>query len=258
VSERWIFDPCADEYTAVRRGYVPELIDDVVSYAALGPDDRVLEVGCGPGTATVQLAPRVPRMTCLEPGPQLAALAREAVRDLPHVEVVNEPLETWDGPEGAYALIAGARSFHWIAPDLRFARSARLLRPRGALALWWHWPRHEEGGFIDDVQEAYDRWWPRDEDPSPPPRVDQRVARWVGTLEAAPELGPVEVRRYPWQRTFDAETYVRLMNTWSDHRALPHDLREGMEAHVTEIIERSGGAVVVRYETALFLTRTPA
>ena len=55
MSERWIFDACAEEYHAVRRSYVPELIDDVVAFARLGPDDRVLDVGCGPGTATVQL-----------------------------------------------------------------------------------------------------------------------------------------------------------------------------------------------------------
>lgn len=258
MSERWVFDACAEEYAAVRRGYVPELIDDVVAYAALGDGDRVLEVGCGPGTATVQLAPRVPHLTALEPGPRLAELARRTTRELGNVDVVHAPFETWDGPDGAFGLVVGARSFHWIDPDTRFEKAARHLRPGGALALFWHWPRHEEGGFIDDVQEAYDRWWPRDEDPSPPPRVDVRVARWKATIEEADGFGPVTVRRYPWERRFDAPTYVRLMNTWSDHRALRADLRSGMERHVAEIIERAGAEVVVRYETAAFLARSVA
>lgn len=65
--------------------------------------DRVLEVGCGTGQATRSLAERGLKVHALELGPELAALARRNLRDLPDVNVqtlafelfeVDKPLDT--------------------------------------------------------------------------------------------------------------------------------------------------------------------
>ena len=44
--------------------------------AGLAPGARLLEVGCATGKATVPLARRGFRITCVELGPELAAAAR--------------------------------------------------------------------------------------------------------------------------------------------------------------------------------------
>jgi len=253
-TDDWVFDAFADEYDAVRNAYVPELIDDVIEYAALRHDDLVLEVGCGPGTATRQFAGRVPHLMAVEPGPRVAMLARRNTKKFKNVLIENALFEKWDGPAGRFGLVFGARSFHWLDPETRFKKTACHLRPGGALALFWHWPVIDGTGFFADVQEAYDEGWPRTPDDKPPARVSARIEKWRAIIDAAPEFEPCEVRRYAWEREYDAPTYVRLMRTWPDHVALEDTTRENLEAHVTRIIERAGGTVTPRYETGLFLT----
>ena len=251
----WIFDGFADEYDAVRNAYVPELIDDVLAYAALRHDDLVLEVGCGPGTATRQFAPRVPHLTAIEPGPRVAMLARRNTKTFGNVLIETALFDDWDGPGERFGLVFGARSFQWLDPATCFRKTAAHLRSAGALALFWHWPVMDGTGFFQDVQEAYDTGWPRQPDGRPPPPVIDRIEKWRAIIDAAPEFHPCDVRRYAWEREYDAETYIRLMRTWPDHCRLEDATREKLEAHIGRIIERAGGTVTPRYETGLFLTR---
>src|SRR5712691_10389571 len=45
--QRLVFGEVAEAYDRARPRYPSQLVDDVVSFARLGPRDRVLEVGCG-------------------------------------------------------------------------------------------------------------------------------------------------------------------------------------------------------------------
>ena len=67
----------------------------------LGPADRLLEIGCATGKATLPLARRGLAITCLEPGPELAAAARRNLADFPAVRVVTTDFETWAAPPGS-------------------------------------------------------------------------------------------------------------------------------------------------------------
>ena len=254
------FDVLAHEYDAVRRAYVPELIDDVLAFAQLGDSDHVLEVGCGPGTATRLFAPRVPRLTAVEPSARFVDIARENLAAHAHVDVEHARFEEWDGPTEHFALLYGARSFQWIPAEARFARPARHLCAGGTLALFWHWPVIPDGSFLAEVQDLCDVVWPPRRDGTPrlgTPRrgVDERVATWSARFSETDRFGAVDVRRYPWSRTYDEATFLRLMNTWPLHRHLEDATRTELESKVRGIFDRRGGEVVGDYETALFLAR---
>jgi SAM-dependent methyltransferase len=70
------FDRAVDLYQRVRPEYPSELYDHLIHVTRLSPGARLLEVGCGPGKATLPLAQRGFRITCVEPGAALAAAAR--------------------------------------------------------------------------------------------------------------------------------------------------------------------------------------
>src|SRR5215467_9477189 len=104
---RQTFDEVAELYDRVRPRYPAQLIDDVITSAALTPQARLLEVGCGTGKATVDFAARGFRMVCLEPGANLARFARERLARFAHVEIVEQPLEAWEPePESFDAVIS--------------------------------------------------------------------------------------------------------------------------------------------------------
>src|SRR5687767_6420654 len=72
---RVMFDSVAEEYDRARPGYPPAMFEDLRSHG-LGPSSSVVEIGCGTGQATLHLAARAGSVTCVELGPDLAAVAR--------------------------------------------------------------------------------------------------------------------------------------------------------------------------------------
>jgi tRNA G46 methylase TrmB len=64
--KRW-YSPAAVAYNEARPRYPQALMGRAIATAGLSADSRVLEIGCGPGTATVALAPLGCELLCLEP-----------------------------------------------------------------------------------------------------------------------------------------------------------------------------------------------
>jgi trans-aconitate methyltransferase len=52
------FDLAAEDYQRTRPVCPPQLFDDLIDRAGLEAGDRVIEIGCGTGQATVPLAER--------------------------------------------------------------------------------------------------------------------------------------------------------------------------------------------------------
>lgn len=113
VRLRDAFDESASIYHAARPRYPAALYEDLVSDAGLTPAARLLEIGAGPGTVTIDLARRGFRITALELGPELADQARHQLADHPGVSVITTAFEDWvRPPDAAYTLVYAANSWH--------------------------------------------------------------------------------------------------------------------------------------------------
>jgi hypothetical protein len=75
---RHCYSPAAAAYAATRPRYLQQLVDAVVARSGLTPASTLLEVGCGPGTATVSFAELGCRIVAIEPNPVFCLLAKEA------------------------------------------------------------------------------------------------------------------------------------------------------------------------------------
>jgi SAM-dependent methyltransferase len=153
------FNSAASLYQQARPDYPAELYDELVRLAQLRPGDRLLEVGCATGKATVPLAQRGFLMTCIELGTDLAAQARRNLSRFPAAEVINDAFETWQPPPRAsYDLVFAATAWHWIDPAVRYQKAAELLRPGGHLAFWeaTHVFPADGDPFFQEIQDVYD------------------------------------------------------------------------------------------------------
>src|SRR2546423_7492818 len=123
------FDRVAELYDRARPRHPERLID-----AALGdqPVREVLEVGCGPGRLTAALVARGLRVEAIEPGANLAAIAR---RRTPEVKVHVALFEDLELADASFDALFSATAFHWVDPDIGWTKAARVLLPRGTLAL---------------------------------------------------------------------------------------------------------------------------
>ncbi|MFE5210121.1 class I SAM-dependent methyltransferase [Streptomyces sp. NPDC056600] len=244
------FDEDAELYDRVRPGYPPELYDDLADLTGAHPGARVLELGCGTGQATVPLAARGYRVTALDAGPRMAAVARRNLAHAPAAQVLTTDFETWPLPEEPYDVVLSATAFHWIDPAVRTVKAADALSPGGALAVIR--TQHVQGGteqFFVDVQRCYERF-----DPDTPPGLRPPAPEAVDSSDHAEEVarsgrfGPTVFRRHLRDLTYSTADYLDLLRSYSNHRALPQRSRDGLLNCVAALIDGTyGGRVTKRY-----------
>lgn len=239
-ARRVTFDEAAELYDRARPSYPTELIEDLVELAGLGPHSRVVEVGCGTGQATLPLAGRGLRVTCVELGASLAAVARRRLALFPGVEIVNADFETWQPSRAGYDAVVAFTSFHWIAPELRYPAAAALLRDGGALAvvMTHHVLPPDADPFFVEVQADYDAAGFAGD----PPGSAHEVWGFAEEMEASGLFRLLAERRYQWEVLYTADEYVDVLETYSDHRRRDPVVRE----RLYELMRDRIGAGTVR------------
>jgi SAM-dependent methyltransferase len=253
---RTTFEQVPELYDRARPGYPDELFDDLASLTGLRPGARLLEIGCGTGQATLPLARRGYSVVCVELGAGLAALARRRLAPFPGVEVVNAGFESWEPELGGFDAVVAFTALHWIDPEQRYRKPARLLREGGHLAVGGtlHVRRQEGDSFWVDVQQDYDAVAPSEDNEAPP--SPEAVASLRDEIESDELFEYVAWRRYLWDQAYTAEEYIALLNTYSGHRALDVGRREDLYGRIRRRIEaRHGGRITKTYLTMLNVAR---
>jgi SAM-dependent methyltransferase len=244
---RATFDGVAETYDAARPRYPRAVVDDLVALCGVRSGDRVLEIGCGTGQLTVELARRGLDVTAVELGSALAAVARRNLAPFPKARVVPGAFEEYAVPEPVDAVVA-ASSFHWVPPEVRVARSAAALRPGGSLAVVE--VRHVAGGtegFFAASQDCYLRFDPETKPGFRIPTADE-VPPAYPELDDSALFGSVQRRRHSWELDYSAGRFRALLSTYSSHIDLPAWRRVGLLDCVAMLIEeRFGGTITTRY-----------
>lgn len=234
---RTTFEDVPELYDRARPTYPPAVFDDLVELGGLRPGARVLEIGCGTGLATVPLAERGLDVVCVELGSALAEVARRKLAPFPNVEVVTAAFETWGPAEAAFDAVVAFTAFHWLDPEVRYAKPAALLRPGGVLGVVDVRHVQLEGGdpFWTEVQEDYDAVVP-DPGNRPPPPPDE-VPHFGDEISASGLFVNVGLRRHVWSVTYTSEEYLAVLRTYSGHRVLPDGKREELLGRIRRRVE---------------------
>jgi SAM-dependent methyltransferase len=241
------FGQVAAAYDRMRPSYPSTLFDDLLSYCR-SPVERVLEIGAGTGKATFDLVARGLSVHAVEPDPAMAAVLATRV---PSVRVSVGGFETTPD-DRSYDLLVCAQAWHWVDPVARWVRAAEVLRPGGALALFWNHDRPADAELTAQLQVAHDRWTPdiRIDDPLPEGgAADQWPGPFLAQLSSFTDL---ESRRYTWERVLSGADYVELLSTMSKYRVQSEATRRRL---FDDLLVVAGESVVVAMDTTLYLAR---
>lgn len=251
------FNEVAELYERGRPAYPQEVIDDLLALTGTGSGDHILEIGCGTGQITIPLAARGLRITALEPGANLAAIARAKLGSYPDATVVQRRFEDYELPPEPFDMVVSATAFHWVDPQIRVVKSGAAVKPGGYLAIidshWGIGARRDAFGARS--QPCYERWEPETE----PGFVLPTIADLPATrrdLAESQAFTVVQHRFYEQVNHYTTASYLDLLRTFSNILGLDPTARDGLLACLGKLIDVEFGGQLARSDTReLWLAR---
>lgn len=188
VTWRWdetLYAGSAPHYTVGRMPYPPELAERVAAELGLDGTGRLLDVGCGPGSLTLLLAPWFAAAVGVDADAEMIAEARRRDAEVSvgtgagagagvgagAIEWRRLRAEELPAGLGTFRVVSFAQSYHWMDQPRVARRVREMIEPGGA---WVHVRADTHRGMAGD-------------DPLPHPRPPwDRIAELVTDY-----LGPV-------------------------------------------------------------------
>lgn len=245
------FQSTAEHYLAGRPPYAPALIAWVARRCALRKNQRVLDLGCGPGQLALGFSKFVSSVTAIDPEPEMIRVARAAAsgQTAQNIEFIEGTADQVGAHLGVFRMVTIGRAFHWMDRVDTLVRLDQIIEPRGAVVLFgdshlelpenqWH---AEYRALLDRYGNG-DASWRR-----------RRAPGWIAheaVLLASPfrmleRIGVIERRQIAVERLVDrafsmSSTSREKLGTRA--QALAAEIRKLMMAHapngqVAELIE---------------------
>jgi SAM-dependent methyltransferase len=231
----------ADAYNRFRPRYPQELIDSAIEAAHLPLNATLLEIGCGPGTATTAFAQLGYSMVCLEPSQAACQLAQQNCAQYPNVTIQTTTFEEWQLDAQRFDAVLSATAFHWVSPDIRYVKAATALQDNGSLILLWNTPPQPKYDVYQVMNEVYQAQAPL------LARYENRTTqaeqlRKIG--QAAIDAGLFKnlvSQQIICEMTYGIDEYLALLSTLSPYIALEPEKRTALFEGLSNVLERKCG-----------------
>ncbi|MCX4670079.1 methyltransferase domain-containing protein [Streptomyces sp. NBC_01381] len=238
------FGSGAERYDRARPRYPQGLVDRIV---AGGPE--VLDVGSGTGIVARQFQAAGCRVLGVEPDPRMAGLARQF-----GVEAEVATFEEWDPAGREFDAVVAGQAWHWIDPVAGAAMAARVLRPGGRLAAFWHVFQ-----LPPELAQAQATVFRRVM-PDSPFNVDALPKRALDVyqvmfdkaadgMRAVGGFSAPEQWRFDWEQSYGRDAWLDQLPTHGNLTQLPPDKLAKVLEGVGSAIDAMGGGFTMEYAT---------
>lgn len=253
---RLMFNEDEINYDRFRPTYPDELFTDIIRYASLDKSSHALEIGIGTGQATEPILQTGCNVTAVELGDRLCSFVKEKFRKYHSFNVINADFMTLPLQPDAYDLVYCATAFHWLPLEQGYGKVKDILKRSGTVALFWNHPFPNKQDDISNVvnRRVYNKYRPSDKEVVE--FCGKDCERRIHELEQS-GFKEVNAKLYHRVRTLSSDSYIALLNTYSDHRALDAKIKDAFEAEMKASIDEIGGKINIYDTIDLYLARKP-
>ena len=238
------------DYVRYRPGYPPALAAYLRTHGWLPRSAHVADVGAGTGLSSALFLDAGCTVDAVEPDAGMRAAAEQALGARPGFRAVAGRAEATTLAAGSADLVAAGTAFHWFDASAARAEFARILRPRGAVALFWNLRRRDDA-FMREY-EAIMREHGRD-------YAEVNAARRGDETAVAAFFAGAAVEQASFDNgqslDFDGLLGRALSSSYAPrpgdpaHAPMRAALRRAFDAHA------ANGRVALRYEARLYVGR---
>ncbi len=235
------------DYVKYRPGYPRDVVTFLHATCRLPDGARVADIGAGTGISARLLLDAGHRVVAVEPNQAMRAAADAWLGGFAGYSSVAGTAEATTLDAASVDLVMAAQAFHWFDPVAARREFARILKPRGLVALFWNNRMLENTPFLVGYEALLQRF--SDDYQSVAERYpdDDSMAAWFGD-------GRVRTARFPNVQRLDFEGLRgRLMSSSYAPKA-GHPNHEPMLAALRELFDRTAhdGTVEFLYETCVY------
>jgi SAM-dependent methyltransferase len=252
-----VFQTIIRDYEAARPGYPDELFCDIIQFAGLSPQARLLEIGAGPGQATEYFVRRGFDITALEISEKQVAFLREKFAGCGNFRAICSTFEEFGCDEGSFDLIFSATAFHWIKPEIGYPKAFHLLKEHGTIAVFWHLASiiEPKTALLQNIRAIYRRHAPQLDDYLTDAEAAELHQQRLTEIQTDQLFQSPLAKLYRWEDVYPAERYLRLMNSYSDFHSIEASTRNAILHEVSALLDHAGGSIVIPQEVRLYLAR---
>ena len=234
------FGSAAVSYEQARPDYPGAAVGWLAEQLGLEPGATVVDLAAGTGKLTRMLVTTGATVVAVEPVDQMRAQLERAV---PGARALAGFAERMPLPDGSADAVTVAQAFHWFSRDEALDEIARVLRQGGGLGLIWN-TRDQADDLQRQISELIE-----------PMRGDEQThvgEGWREIVEAHPQFGPLEERRFTHEQVLDTDGLVERVRSVSFVAVLPPSEQEDLLARVRELA--GPGPMRLPYVTKAYVT----
>ncbi len=247
------FNDDVKNYDKYRPDYPDELFNDIIKYSNESLTNG-FEIGAGTGQATSYFANSGINITAIDIGKNMVDYLSDKFNSYPNVNCICTSFEDYKNDYNKFDLVYSATAFHWLDEKYSLSKIKNILKDNGIIALFWNHPfvGRKDDIVHNEIRKVYDKYRPNDKTPKEFSTED--TDKYKNLLKKF-DFTDIEVKLYYRERRFTADEYVFLLNTYSDHRILPFDIKDKFESEIYSAINHNRNEIIIYDTIDLYLGR---
>jgi SAM-dependent methyltransferase len=241
------FSDRVDDYVRYRPDYPPALLEWLQREQGIDADWRVADVGAGTGISSKMFLDAGYRVTAVEPNAPMRAAAERWLQAYEKFDAVDGNADATGLSDASVDLVTVAQAFHWFDEEATRREFARILRPRGLVAIWWNSRRLTGTRFLEGYEALLQTFGTDYTSVAERYADDARMRDWFGT-------GFRGSARFEHAKRLDFEALRGRLMSSSYAPQASHPRHEPMLRALRELFDTCAvdGTVSFDYDTRIF------